>query len=177
MGPTRIISVVGRKDAGKTTLVVALASEFARQGHRVATIKHGHHPALVDTEGTDTWRHYNEGHARRVMIESPGQRVVFERTDADGDPEDLARQYMKGMDFVLAEGFKRSPLPRIEVHRKSLHPEPRFDPSAPNADLWVAVVTDDASLRPPCPVFRFSDTAWLVTLSGLAWSRAKLLQP
>jgi molybdopterin-guanine dinucleotide biosynthesis protein MobB len=177
VGPTRIISVIGRKNAGKTTLVVALVSELAREGRRVATIKHGHHPALVDTEGTDTWRHYHEGHARRVLIESPGERVVFERTESDGDPEALARQYMAGMDIVIAEGFKQSALPKIEVHRKSIHPHPLFDPASPAAGLWVAMVTDDPALRPPCPVFRFSDTAWLVTLSGLAWSRAKLLEP
>ena len=103
MEPTRIISVIGRKNAGKTTLVVALASEFTRQRHRVGTIKHGHHPALLDTEGTDTWRHYHEGHARRAMIESPGQRVTFERTEADGDPEDLARRYMAAQQMVYTE--------------------------------------------------------------------------
>ena len=48
MASTRIISVIGRKNAGKTTLAVALISELARRGHRVMTIKHGHHPASVD---------------------------------------------------------------------------------------------------------------------------------
>lgn len=177
MEPTRIISVIGRKNAGKTTLMVALASEFTRQGKKVGTIKHGHHPAIIDTEGTDTWRHYNEGLARRSMIESPGQRVLFERTAADGDPESLARQYMNGMDIVLVEGFKQSSLPKIEVHRAKLHAEPLLDAAGPNAELWVAMVTDSQSLRVECPMFRFTDTAWLVTLSGLVWSRAKLLHP
>ena len=175
MEPTRVISIIGRKDAGKTTLVVALAAEFNRQGKKVATIKHGHHPALLDTEGTDTWRHYNEGHARRTLIESPGQRVLFERTDADGDPEVLARRYMGGMDLVIVEGFKQSALPKIEVHRSKLHPAPLLNPTAPNAHLWVALVTEDPELRAPCPIFRFNDTAWLVTLSAIAWSRAKVL--
>ena len=168
--------MIGRKDSGKTTLVVALAAEFNRQGKKVATIKHGHHPALLDTEQTDTWRHFNEGHAQRTLIESPGLRVLFERTDQDGDPEDIARQYMGGMDLVIVEGFKPSSLPKIEVHRSKLHPEPLLDPRSPNAKNWFAMVTDDETLRCDCPVFRFTDTAWLVTLSGLAWSRAKLLQ-
>ena len=42
---------------------------------------------------------------------------------------------------------------------------------------WVAMVTDDRSLRLPIPVFRFSDTAWLVTIANLAWDRAKILPP
>ncbi len=177
MGPTRIISIIGRKNAGKTTLVVALASEFTRQKKRVATIKHGHHPALIDTEGTDTWRHYNEGLARRTLIESPGQRVLFERTETDGDPEALARQYMNGMDIVLVEGFKQATLPKIEVHRSKLHAAPLLDPASPNAGQWVAMVTDDEALRVPCSTFRFTDTAWLVTLSHLVWDGAKVLDP
>ena len=51
MASTRIVSIVGRKNAGKTTLAVALASEYARRGHRIMTIKHGHHPADVDRGG------------------------------------------------------------------------------------------------------------------------------
>ena len=57
----RIVSVIGRKDAGKTTLLIALAREFKRQGKRVMTIKHASHPAVLDHEGTDTWRHFHEG--------------------------------------------------------------------------------------------------------------------
>jgi molybdopterin-guanine dinucleotide biosynthesis protein B len=166
------VSVIGRKNAGKTTLVVALASEFTRQGHSVGTLKNGHHPVLLDTEGTDTWRHYNEGRARRALIESPGQRTLFERTEADADPEWLTRRYMSGLDIVIAEGFKQSVVPKIEVHRKALRQSPIFDPGSPNAGLWLAMVTDDDSLRPPCPVFRFNDTAWLMNLAGLAWTRA-----
>jgi molybdopterin-guanine dinucleotide biosynthesis protein B len=177
VGSTRIISVIGRKNAGKTTLVVALASEFTRQKKAVATIKHGHHPALLDTEGTDTWRHYNEGLARRTLIESPGQRVLFERTEADADPEDLARRYMQDMDIVLVEGFKQSALPRIEVHRSKISPAPLYDPAAANADLWKAMVTDDHELRVPFTLFRFNDTAWLVTLSHVVWDNAKVLAP
>jgi len=176
LGTTRVISVVGKKDAGKTTLVVALAAEFVRQRRAVATIKHGHHPALLDVEGTDTWRHFNEGMAQRAMIESPGQRVLFERTEQDGDPETLARHYMKNMDIVLVEGFKQSGLPKIEVHRKSLHRTPLYDPATSERSLWVAMVTDDEALRVPFPVLRFSDTSWLVALAGLAWDRAKLLE-
>lgn len=172
MATTRIISIIGKKNAGKTTLVVALASEYVKRGRRVATIKHGHHPALVDAEGTDTWRHFNEGLAERVLIDSPGQRVLFERTQADGDPLELARRYMLGVDIVLVEGFKKSTLPKIEVHRKAEHLTPLFDLTSRERGSWVAMVTDDDQIRVPFPVFRFTDTSWLVTLSNLTWDSA-----
>jgi molybdopterin-guanine dinucleotide biosynthesis protein B len=172
---TRIISVIGRKDAGKTTLVVALASEFTRQKKKVGTIKQGHHPAVLDTEGTDTWRHYNEGLARRTLLDGPGQRVMFERTESHGDPQSLARLYMSDMDIVLVEGFEDTDLPKIEVHRSTLHPAPLYDARASHAGLWTAIVTDDRELRADITVFRFTDTAWLVTLSHVVWNGAKVL--
>ncbi len=175
MASTRIISVVGRKNAGKTTLAVALTSELARRGHRVMTIKHGHHPAGVDRTGSDTWRHFNEGRAERVLIASPDLRVLFERSPDDYDPIGLARQYMHGADMVLTEGFKAAPLPKIEVFRRAAGDRPLYNPAAPNAPEWVAIVTDDPDFQAECPVLRFNDTNWLHFLANLVWDRALVL--
>lgn len=172
-----MISVIGLKNAGKTTFLVALAAELVRRKFRVMTIKHGSHPADMDQQGKDTWRHWHEGKAERVLMESPGQRVLFERTTEESDPVTLARQYLTGADIVLVEGFKRAPLPKIEVYRRAAGPQPVFDPTVHDPAQWIAMVTDDRALRAPFPVFRFSDTAWLVTLANLAWDRAAILPP
>lgn len=173
MAATRVISVIGKKDAGKTTLVVALAAEWARRGRRVHTLKHGAHPADVDRPGTDTYRHFHEGRAAAVLMAFPGGRVLFERTDQEADPVELVRRYLLGADIVLVEGYKQSRLPKIEVHRTSRHAQPLYHPASPEADRWVALVTDDEELRVPIPTFRFSDTGWLVRLAELAWERAE----
>ncbi len=177
MAATRLISVIGRKNAGKTTLLVALAAELARRRFRVMTIKHGSHPADLDQRGTDTWRHWHEGKAERVLFEGPGQRTLLARTEAESDPITLARRYLDGADIVLVEGFTRAPLPKIEVWRKATGQPPVFDPGVHEVADWVAMVTDDPVYRAPFPVFRFTDTAWLVTLANLAWDRAKILPP
>lgn len=173
----RIITVIGRKDAGKTTLTVALASEFARRGRRIMTIKHGHHPADVDRPGSDTFRHFREAKAERTLIAGPDIRVLFERTPDDYDPVGLARRYMGGADLVLCEGYKRAPLPKIEVWRKAVGGRPLYDPAAPNAAEWVALMTDDREIGADarCLVLAFSDTNWLQTLANLAWERALVL--
>ncbi len=177
MAATRVISIIGKKDAGKTSLVVALASEWVKRGRRVATIKHGAHPAEVDKPGTDTYRHYTEGMAERVLMEFPGGRVLFERTpQEEAEPLTLVRRYLGDADIVLVEGYKKAPLPKIEVHRKSRHQEPLFDPASPEAKQWVAMVTDDEMLRVAIPTFRFTDTGWLVTLAQLAWDRAVVVK-
>ena len=172
-----MISVIGLKNAGKTTFLVALAAELVRRRFRVMTIKHGSHAADLDQKGKDTWRHWHEGKAERVLMESQGQRVLFEHTAMESDPITLARRYLNDADIVLVEGFKRAPLPKIEVFRKVAGPKPVFDPAVHDPADWVAMVTDDADLRAPFPVFRFSDTAWLVTVANLAWDRAKILPP
>jgi molybdopterin-guanine dinucleotide biosynthesis protein B len=173
----RVVSIIGHKNAGKTTLLVALAREFKRLNRRVATIKHASHPALVDRDGTDTWRHFHEGSAERTMIVSPDTRVLFERAPDTTDPETLARTYMAGVDLVLVEGFKRASLPKIEVYRRGIGVPPIYDAKAANAKEWVAIVTDDPALRSECRVLRFMDTMWLSLLASLTWERAKVLEP
>lgn len=175
MASTRIISIVGRKNAGKTTLAVALVSELVRRRHRVMTIKHGHHPADVDRTGSDTWRHFHEGQAERVLIASPELRVLFERSTDDYDPIGLAKRYMEGADIVLVEGFKAAPLPKIEVYRRAVADKPLYTPRATNAREWVAILTDDPDFKADCSVLHFNDTIWLQLLASLAWDRALVL--
>lgn len=171
----RIVSVVGRKNSGKTTLVVALAREFTRRGRRVMTIKRSSHPTAADTPGTDSWRHFNEGGAERTLLASPDQRIIFERSPDDTDPETLARGYFTGADLVLVEGFKRAPLPRIEVHRRALELPPLYDRTAADAHRWLAILTDDLTLTAGCHVLQMTDTMWLSLLTTLAWDHAKVL--
>ena len=177
MAAIRIISIVGRKNAGKTTLAVALASELARRNRRVMTIKHGHHLLDVDRQASDSWRHFHEGRAERVLIAGPDLRVLFERSPDDYDPVALARQYLQGADIVLVEGFKRAPLPKIEVFRPAVSSSPLYDPESAEASRWAAIVTDDPDYDASCIVLRFQDTMWLQLLANLAWDRALALEP
>jgi molybdopterin-guanine dinucleotide biosynthesis protein MobB len=173
----RILSVIGRKNAGKTTLTVALASELARRGRRVMTIKHGHHPADVDREQSDSWRHFREGRAERVLLATPDLRVLFERSPDDYDPIALTRRYLADADVVLAEGYKRAPIPKIEVFRPSVANRPLYDPAASDAARWAAIVTDDLDFTAGCPVIRFQDTMWLQLLATLVLERAQPIEP
>ncbi len=175
MSETRLISVIGRKNSGKTTLVVALAAEHIKRGRKVSTIKHGTHPTVLDAEGTDTWRHFNEGGAHQVLIESPGQRTLFERTEAESDPVSLARTYMSDADLVIIEGFKKHRVPKIEVYRSDNREGLVLGTDGTHAEDWVAVLTDVRPLEAPCPVFTLTDTSWLVTLASLTWDKAMIV--
>ena len=67
-----IVSIVGRSNTGKTTLIEKLIPELRRRGYRVATIKHNIHGFDIDHEGKDSWRHKKAG-ARLTVIASPQQ--------------------------------------------------------------------------------------------------------
>jgi molybdopterin-guanine dinucleotide biosynthesis adapter protein len=169
---TRIISIVGRKNAGKTTLTVALATELIRRGRRVMTIKHTHHPVEADRTGSDSWRHFHEGRAERVLLAAPGQRILFEHAPDETDPVALAREHLGNADIILAEGFTQAPIPKIEVFRPAVASEPIYRADGPNAEHWAAIVTDDYAFEAGCVVIRFQDTMWLQLLATLAWEKS-----
>src|SRR6185503_12962269 len=123
-----LVAVIGRKNAGKTTLVVRLAAELHRRGHRVMTIKHGAHTFNIDPATTDTYRHFHEGQAERVAMVAPDKFALVMRWSAELDADAVAEQYMSDADVILCEGFKGSSLPKIEIHRRETAATP----------LWTA---------------------------------------
>ncbi len=173
MAGPRLLAVVGKKNAGKTTLVVALVKELVRREHRVMTIKHGSHPFEIDQQGRDTWRHMHEGGAERVVMETPTSRVVIARPQEPMGPRELAAQFLGDAEFVIVEGFKESDLPKLEVFRRAVHPEPLYQAGTPGAEQFIGVITDDRSFRASIPVLRFTDTAWMYRLVDVVLQGAK----
>jgi molybdopterin-guanine dinucleotide biosynthesis protein MobB len=140
-----VISLVGRKNSGKTTLLVALAAELLARGLRVASMKHGHHDFEFDQEGRDSWRHFHEGGVEAVIMASGDRIGLVMRTDlADRDPVALLQRLYggQGYDLVLVEGLKHGPFQKVEVHRSALHPEPLFATGEPTGGALLATVTD-----------------------------------
>jgi molybdopterin-guanine dinucleotide biosynthesis protein MobB len=64
-----MISIIGLKNAGKTTFLVAPAAELARRKFRVMTIKHGSHPADMDQQGcTRAWPPSRSSNPTRRLV-------------------------------------------------------------------------------------------------------------
>ena len=117
-----IISIVGKSDSGKTTLLEKLIFEFRQRGYRVGTIKHDTHGFDIDHEGKDSWRHKKAG-AATVVISSPSKAAIIKDTDEDKPLDSLAGEYLQGVDIIFTEGYKRQNKPKVEVFRKETHRE------------------------------------------------------
>jgi molybdopterin-guanine dinucleotide biosynthesis adapter protein len=150
------MAIVGKKKSGKTTTVVRLVAELVGRGHRVMTIKHGHHFEL-DREGTDSYRHRVEGGADRVVAVGPAQFAVMGSWPGGREVSatELAARYLSDADIVVVEGFKTEPIPRVEILRTVTGHAPIWSPGAADSGLFIGAITDDPAYRAaaPFPVF------------------------
>jgi molybdopterin-guanine dinucleotide biosynthesis adapter protein len=123
-----VIGFAGWSGAGKTTLIVKLIPELNRRGLSVSTIKHAHHNFDLDQPGKDSYEHRAAG-AQEVVVASANRVALM--WELRGAPEPSLGELfrlLKNVDIVLVEGFKRDPLPKIEVFRAAngkppLYPE------------------------------------------------------
>ncbi len=174
-GTPPMVSIVGRKHSGKTTLVVRLVAELVRRGHRVMTIKHGSHTFNLDPAATDTYRHYHEGNAEKVAMIAPDKFALVERWSDEMHPEAVAARHMADADLVVCEGFTRLAFPKIEIFRRAAHATPLWDPASATARTWRAVVTDADDFRAPLSIFQLSNGRWLDELA--AFVERELMTP
>ncbi|MCX6009723.1 MAG: molybdopterin-guanine dinucleotide biosynthesis protein B [Chloroflexi bacterium] len=131
-----IVSIVGESKSGKTTLIEALISELKSRGHRIATIKHSVHRLNFDKPDKDSWRHIQAG-SNATAIVSPDQIVLIKPATQEPDLNEIARLFGEDYDIILAEGFKQSSVPKIEVHRKAV------GPPLSHINNLIAIATDE----------------------------------
>ena len=111
-----IVCIVGRSNSGKTTMLTKLIPQMRALGYRVAGVKHVPHGSDVDVPGKDSWRLLKAG-SDRTFLSGPGQIAQFTETDGDTQLKELA-PLAWDCDILLAEGYKDSPFPKIEVVRE-----------------------------------------------------------
>jgi molybdopterin-guanine dinucleotide biosynthesis protein MobB len=160
-----MLAVVGRKHAGKTTLVVRLTAELTRRGHRVMTLKHGSHTFNLDPAATDTYRHYHEGNAERVAMASPDKFALVQRWDRELAPEEIAARYLAEAELVVCEGFKSSAMPKVEIHRAAVHAAPLWGSDLLPGETWRALVSDVAVAGFPGRHFDLGTGTWFDDLT------------
>ncbi len=131
-----IVSIVGKSDSGKTTLLEALLKVLGQRGHRIAVIKHAADSFEIDTPDKDSWRLSRAG-GKVAALSSKDRLVIFRHLENEADPQALAQYIGADCDLVLTEGFKGYPYPKIEILRDGQESELVSPP-----EQLLAVVTD-----------------------------------
>ena len=150
-----IVSIVGNSDSGKTTFIEKLIPELIRHGLKVGTIKHHMHGFDMDKPGKDSWRHKQAG-ASITLVSSPYQIGMVKDVDHDHSPEELLPLF-PDVDIILAEGYKKGNLPKLEIFR----PEIEKDPLCKHDENLVALISEiDIDLG--MPRFSFNDMDGIV---------------
>jgi molybdopterin-guanine dinucleotide biosynthesis protein B len=148
----RVFGFAGWSGSGKTTLIEQLIPRFIAHGLTVSLVKHAHHEFDLDQPGKDSFRHREAG-CREVLVTSAVRWAL--QHELRGKPEltlDEALQRLSPCDLALVEGFKGSPIPKLEVYRESVG-KPLLHPHDPE----IVAVATDGPLATALPVLPLGD--------------------
>lgn len=149
-----VIGFAGWSGSGKTTLVEQVIGLLEGHGLVVSLIKHAHHEFDIDYPGKDSYRHRHAG-CREVLVTSAKRWAVMH--ELRGRPElslNQALEQLSPCDLVLVEGFKREPIPKIEIYRAEIG-KPLIFPDDP----YVIAIASDAPLATDLPQLDLNDPA------------------
>jgi molybdopterin-guanine dinucleotide biosynthesis protein MobB len=154
----RRIHLIGRRNHGKTTLIMDLVPELQRRGLTVGTIKHSGHDHDLDAPGKDSWKHGQAG-ASPAAVVTPGGAAIFQRRRPGASPYEALEGVYGALDLVLVEGDVETDAPKVEVWRAVFG----APPLASNVPGVRALVSDDA-VDVGLPVWPRRDVAQLASL-------------
>jgi molybdopterin-guanine dinucleotide biosynthesis adapter protein len=146
----KVLGIAGYSGSGKTTLIEQMIPRLIVTGLRVSLIKHAHHDFDIDHPGKDSYRHREAG-ASEVMISSDTRWALMH--ELKGEPEPTLQEQLKlfaPCDLIIVEGYKREPIPKLEVHRRGyglLHPQ----------DANIFAVATDEVIESRLPVVDLND--------------------
>ncbi|MCP4638030.1 MAG: molybdopterin-guanine dinucleotide biosynthesis protein B [Methyloversatilis sp.] len=148
----KVFGFAGYSGSGKTTLIEQLIPRFVLEGLTVSLIKHAHAGFDIDRPGKDSHR-LREAGCTEVMLVSNNRWVLMH--ELRGRPEPSLDEQIAAMgdcDLLLVEGYKASPIPKLEIHRPS-YGRPLMHPDNPHI---VAVATDEP-MELPLPRLDLND--------------------
>lgn len=147
-----IVSIVGKSDSGKTTLIEKIVKELSGRGFKIATIKHDAHRFDIDHQGKDSWRHKRAGSVLTI-ISSPKKLALVQDTNHDHTLAELRDKFITDADLIISEGYKRETQPKIEVFRMEMRQELLCN----SDDNLIAVAGNPLSVPAGVPVFDLDD--------------------
>ena len=113
----KVFGFAGYSGSGKTTLIERVLPRLIAHGLQVSVIKHTHHDFDLDRPGKDSYRHRVAGAAEVLLASDQRYALLHELRDKPPPTLEALLARLTPCDLVLIEGYKREPIPKIEVHR------------------------------------------------------------
>lgn len=163
----KIFGFAGYSGSGKTTLIEKLIPLFVAQNLKVSLIKHAHHTFDVDQPGKDSFRHRHAG-CTEVLVTSSRRWALMHELRGAPEPalQDLIG-HIAPCDLLLVEGYKREPIPKLEVYRELVGEALLFP-----QDTHIVAVASDQPVDTALPQFSLDDApaiaAFITRHGGLA---------
>jgi molybdopterin synthase catalytic subunit len=108
----KVIQIVGRSNAGKTTFMKDLIRALSAYG-TVGAVKHlGHHHGFQLEPGKDTTAYYESDAAISSGVDDEKSVFIRRENDLDSTLQVLCNA---GIEYAVLEGFKARPFPRIVI--------------------------------------------------------------
>ena len=109
-----IISIAGKQNAGKTTLIRELIPKLKERGYRVGTLKYNIREFEIDHEGKDTYKYFHSG-ADTVALSSQDEVAVIKRVKNSPQINEIIEKYFNDVNIMLVEGCGSGDYPGIKI--------------------------------------------------------------
>jgi len=115
-----ILSIIGKSDSGKTTLILKLLPELKRKGYNVAVAKHCPCGFDLDVEGKDSWNFTKAG-SKGVYLSSRDKVALIRPKEKGFNLRKKLKEYFKDFPIVLLEGYKdEADIDKIQIMREKI---------------------------------------------------------
>jgi molybdopterin-guanine dinucleotide biosynthesis protein MobB len=91
-----------------------MIADLVSRGLRVAAAKHSHHDFNISAEGRDTTQ-FREAGAHDIFFIAPGGTTVLRSFETEEKLQVAMARYAPQADILVAEGWRKSALPKVLV--------------------------------------------------------------
>jgi len=111
---TAVVSIIGKQNVGKTTLIRELIPRLKERGYKVGTFKYNIRKLEIDHQHKDTYKYFQSG-ADTVAISSHDEIAIIKRVNIVPQIDEIIEKYFNDVSVVLVEGYREDSFPKIKI--------------------------------------------------------------
>jgi len=151
-----ILSIIGKSDSGKTTLILKLLPELKRRGYKVAVAKHCPCGFDLDIEGKDSYK-FSQAGGVGTFLSSEEEIALLRPREGLSNLKEKLQNYFSDFDLVLMEGYNNEPgIKKIQIIRSGIR-----EMDSP-LDEIIAYISD-MPLDKDKPVYNLDDISGIIS--------------